>query len=95
MAIVVETLIPQASKAAAEQLDAAIEATMMQRGGPPAGLMVHFTRPVGDGVVLANVWRSEAEMRGFYDDVLLPALAAAALVPEEPIVSPVWTFARP
>ncbi len=34
-------------------------------------------------------------MRRFYDDVILPGLAAAALEPEGSIVSPVWTFARP
>ncbi|HYO39177.1 MAG TPA: hypothetical protein VER39_05940 [Nocardioidaceae bacterium] len=95
MAIVVETLVPRASKADAEKFDAAVEAAMMQRGGPPPGLMVHFTRPVGDGFVLSNVWRTEAEMRKFYDDVIIAELASAALDPEESIVSPVWTFARP
>ena len=95
MAIVVETLVPHASKAEAEDFDATVEAAMMQRGGPPAGLMVHFTHPVGDGFALSNIWRSEAEMRHFYDDVIIPLLAAAALAPEESNVSPVWTFARP
>ncbi len=95
MAIVVETLVPLASKADADTFDASVEAAMMERGGPPAGLMVHFTRPAGDGFVLSNVWRSEADMRRFYDDVILPGLAAAALEPEGSIVSPVWTFARP
>ncbi len=45
MAIVVETLVPLASIVVADEFDAAVEAALMQRGGPPAGLMVHFTRP--------------------------------------------------
>ncbi len=95
MAIVVETFVPQASRAQAEKFDATVEAAMMQQGGPPAGLMVHLTRPVGDGFVLTNIWRNETEMRQFYADVVLPNLAAGALEHEESIVSPVWTFARP
>jgi hypothetical protein len=57
--------------------------------------MVHLTRPQGDGFILTNVWRSEAEMRPFYDAVVLPALAEAGLEPEESSVSPAGAFARP
>jgi len=95
MAIVVETLIPRASKAEAEQFDDGVEDAMMQMGGPPAGLMVHFTRPAGDGFLLCNVWRTEADMRSFYDGVILPRLAEAGLKPQEPLIAPVWVFARP
>jgi len=34
-------------------------------------------------------------MRSFYDDVILPKLTEAGLTPTEPVISPVWTFARP
>ena len=68
---------------------------MVRRGGPPAGLMLHLTRPQGEGFMLINVWRSEAEMRPFYDDVVLPQLAEVGLAHEESKVSPVWAFARP
>jgi hypothetical protein len=95
MAIVVETVVPHGPRAQAERFDAAIESAMAERGGPPDGLMVHLTRPRGEGFVLINVWRSEAEMRPYYDDVVLPQLASAGLEPEESEVFPVWTFARP
>ena len=95
MAIVVEMLVPVASKDQADQFDASIEQAMMRMGGPPAGLMVHFARPSGEGFQLFNVWRSEGEMKPFYDEVILPRLADAGLTPEEPLVAPVWVFARP
>lgn len=95
MAIVVETLVPHGPRADADRFDEAIERAMTQRGGPPAGLMVHLTRPHGEGFLLINVWRSEAEMHPFYDDVVLPQLAEVGLEHEESRVSPVWAFARP
>lgn len=95
MAVVVETLVPQASKAEADRFDDSMGVAMMEMGGPPAGLMVHFARPSGDGFVLCNVWRAEADMRPFYDGVILPKLADAGLSFEEPTISPVWVFARP
>ena len=95
MAIVVEMLVPRASRDVADQFDAGVEQAMMRRGGPPAGLLVHYARPEGDGFVLCNVWRSEAEMRSFFEDVILPGLAQRGLEPSQPIVSPVWVFARP
>ena len=95
MAIVVEMLVPVASKDQADQFDASIERAMLQMGGPPAGLMVHFARPSGEGFQLFNVWRSEVDMKAFYDEVIRPRLADAGLTPEEPLVAPVWVFARP
>ena len=95
MAIVVETLIPQATKEQSDLFDASIEAAMMRMGGPPDGLMVHFARPEAKGFLLCNVWRSEADMRPFYDDVIHPSLADMGLESAPSKVSPVWTFARP
>lgn len=95
MAIVVETLVPGASKAESDTFDASIEAAIMQMGGPPAGLMVHYARPEGDGFLLCDVWRSEAEMRPFYGDVIRPRLAAAGREAGGSKTSPVWVFARP
>jgi hypothetical protein len=57
--------------------------------------MAHLVRPSGDGFLICNVWRSAEDMHSFYDAVLLPLLATAGLVCEEPTVSPVWSFARP
>ncbi len=42
MAVVGEILVPRASKAEADVFDESIDSAMMQMGGPPAGLMVHF-----------------------------------------------------
>jgi hypothetical protein len=95
MAIVVETRVLQASKADADRFDDSMRAAMMQLGGPPAGLMVHITRPSGEGFLLCNVWRAETEMRPFYEDVIRPKLVDAGLCAEEPQIWPVWALARP
>lgn len=87
--------MPQASNAEADVFDESMELAMMQMGGPPDGLMVHFARPAKDGFLLCNVWRNEADMRSFYDDVVVPKLADVGLAAEEPAISPIWTFARP
>jgi len=62
--------------------------------------MVHFARADGDGFMLCNVWRTEDDMRSFYDAVVLPrlaeaGLAEAGLAAEDPSVSTMWGFARP
>lgn len=95
MAIVVHTLVPHASEADADRLDQLVGAAITQRGGPPAGLMAHIGHPSGAGFMICEVWRSEADMRAFYDEVVGPTLAEAGLVPDDPVVSPVWSFARP
>ena len=95
MAIVVETLVRRASKDDADRLDDSVNAAIGEMGGPPAGLMVHLTRPEGDGFLLSEVWRTEADMRSFYEDVILPKLADAGLEPLEPVISPVWVLADP
>ena len=95
MAIVVETLVPHGPRTEADRFDEGIERAMARKGGPPAGLMLHLTRSPGDGFLLINVWRSEAEMRPFYDDVVLPRLTDVGLAHEESRVPPVWACARP
>ena len=95
MAIVVQTLVPHASEADADRLDQLVNAAIMERGGPPVGLMAHIGHPSGAGFVICEVWRSEADMQSFYDEVVVPKLAEAGLVPDVPVVSPVWSFARP
>lgn len=95
MAIFVQTLVPHATESDADRVDQGVGAAIMQIGGPPAGLMAHITYPSGDGFALCDVWRSEAEMRSFYNEVVLPKLAEAGLKPKESVVSPVWSFARP
>jgi hypothetical protein len=95
MAIAVETRIRKASQAEHDALSARVGAAMEANGVPPDGLMVHLTRPDGDGFVILDVWRTEAEMREFYDAVIVPALAETGAEADPPSVSPVWDFARP
>ncbi len=70
--VVGEICVPRASQAEAALFDAGIENAMMQMSGPPTGLMVHFARADGDGFMLCNGWRTEDDMRPFYDAVVLP-----------------------
>lgn len=95
MAIVVDTHVLHASREQADALDASIESAMAEMGGPPAGLMVHFQCPAGDGFRICNVWRTEAEMEAFYRDVMRPNLARAGLAAGDSEVAVVWGFARP
>ena len=57
--VVVETEVVSASQAQHDLVDERIEAVMREMGGPPGGLMVHFSRPHGDGFLMVDVWRSE------------------------------------
>lgn len=66
MALVVQTFVPRASEADADRVDQEVNSAIMQMGGPPTGLMAHIAHPSGDGFVLCEVWRSDAEMRSFY-----------------------------
>lgn len=95
MAVVVETEVVSASQAQHDLVDERIEAVMREMGGPPGGLMVHFSRPHGDGFLMVDVWRSESEMRTFHDASVIPVLAAVGLDLGDETVWPVWTFARP
>ena len=95
MAIVVETLIRQATKAEAEQFDELVENAMMQSGGPPAGFMVHFTRPQGDGFLMVNVWRSETTCNRSTTAPSGRKLAEPGLTGDPSVVFPIWVFARP
>jgi len=95
MAVVVATRVLTVSKEEVDQLGQSLEMAMTQRGGPPAGHMVHIVYPSGQGLVIQDVWRTEADMRAFYDTVLLPALSELGLQAEESVVEHVWSFARP
>jgi hypothetical protein len=68
---------------------------MMQAGSPPEGLMVHVVYPQGEGFVVAEVWRTEAEGLPYVDEVLGPLLIELGLTAVESTVLPVWSFARP
>lgn len=77
------------------ELDARVGQSMMEAGGPPAGLMSHAVYPEGDGFVIAEVWRAESEGQSYIDDVLRALLAESRLTGQDTVVRPVWSFARP
>jgi len=95
VAIVVETPVRSASRVQHDLLEERLMAAMRDQGGPPAGLMAQVNRPDEDGFLMIGVWRSEPEMRTFYESTLLPLLAAIGLQAEGQTVWPVWTFAKP
>ena len=76
-------------------LDARVGQAMAAAGGPPAGLMSHVVYPEGDGLVVADVWRTEEEGRAYTDEVLRPLVAEVGLTGQETSVRAVWSFARP
>jgi hypothetical protein len=94
MAVVIEIAVAGADRARFDLVDLEVSRAL-ELTGPPAGLMSHLVRPHGDGFLISDVWRSEAEFLDFHGTVLAPAISAADLVPGAPTVSPVWSFARP
>ena len=57
--------------------------------------MSHVVYPEGDGFVVADVWRTEADGRRFFDEVLRPLVTELGLTAHETTVHQVWSFARP
>ena len=57
--------------------------------------MSHAVYPEGDGFVIAEVWRAEADGQRYVDDVLRPLLAESGLPGPDTVVRQVWSFARP
>ncbi len=95
MAFLLQLPVATATRDQFNELDANVGQSMMEAGGPPAGLMSHVVYPEGDGFVIAEVWRAEAEGQHYIDDVLRPLLAELALTGQITEVRPVWSFARP
>jgi hypothetical protein len=94
MAVVVEVVVARGSKAQFDEVDVVVSGAM-ERSGPPPGLMSHLVKPVGDGFVISDVWRTAEDFHPFNVVVLQPALAAAGLVAGDAVISSVWSFARP
>ncbi len=95
MAALLQILVTPATQAQFDELDAAVGEAMERAGGPPPGLMSHVVYPKGDGFVVADVWRQEADGRKYVDTVLRLLLANLGLAARETTVLPVWSFARP
>ena len=95
MAVLLRLNVTPATQDQFNALDAKVGQSMMQAGGPPAGLMSHAVYPDGDGFVIAEVWRAESEGQSYIDDVLRPLLDESGLTGQDTVVRPVWSFARP
>jgi hypothetical protein len=94
MAVLVQLTVTPATREQFDQLDGRVGQLMMA-GGPPAGLMSHVVYPQGEGFLIAEVWRTQAEGQPFFDEVLGPLLTELGLTTVESTVLPVWSFARP
>ena len=95
MAVLVQLTVTPATQEQFHELDAAVEQSMQEAGGPPDGLMSHVAYPEGDGFVVADVWRSESDGRQYVDDVLRPLVGGVGLTASDTQVRAVWSFARP
>jgi hypothetical protein len=95
MAVLLQLTVTPATHEQFDQLDVRVGQSMMQAGGPPAGLMSHVVYPQGEGLVVADVWRTRAEGQPYVDEVLRPLLIELGLTAAESTVLPVWSFARP
>ena len=61
MAVLLQLTVAPATQEQFNELDAMVGQSMMQAGGPPDGLMSHAVYPEGDGFVISEAWRGEAE----------------------------------
>lgn len=95
MAFLLQLTVAPATQDQFNELDAKVGQSMVQAGGPPAGLMSHAVYPEDDGFIIAEVWRTESEGQPYIDDVLRPLLAEVGLSGQATVVRPVWSFARP
>jgi hypothetical protein len=95
MAFLLQLTVAPATQDQFNELDAKVGQSMMEAGGPPAGLMSHTVYPDGGGFVIAEVWRAEPDGQSYIEDVLRPLLAESGLTGQDVVVRPVWSFARP
>ena len=95
MAVLLQLTVTPATQEQFDQLDARVGESMTQAGGPPAGLMSHVVYPQGEGFVVADVWRTQAEGQPYFDEVLRPLLVELGLTATKTTLLPVWSFARP
>jgi hypothetical protein len=95
MAVLLHVTVTPATQEQFDQLDARVGQTMSQAGGPPAGLMSHVVYPHGEGFVVAEVWRTQAEGEPYVNEVLRPLVIDLGLTVTKSTVLPVWSFARP
>lgn len=95
MAVLLQLTVSPATHEQFDELDGRVGHSMMQAGGPPAGLMSHVVHPQDEGFLVADVWRTQADGQAFVDEVLRPLSTELGLTVAESTVLPVWSFARP
>ncbi len=95
MAVLLLLRVSPSTREEFDVLDARVGESMASAGGPPAGLMSHVAYPEGDGLVVAQVWRTEDEGRAYGDEVLRPLIAEVGLAAHDTSAREVWSFARP
>jgi hypothetical protein len=95
MAVLLQFTVKPATQDQFHELDVRLEERMMQRGGPPPGLMSHVAYPDDGGFVVADVWRMDTDGQSFVTDVLHPLLDQLGLTAGDITMRPVWSFARP
>ena len=95
MAVLLRLTVSPATQEQFFELDERVGEAMDAEGGPPAGLMSHVVYAEGDGFVLADVWRSEADGRAYVEGPLRELMAEVGLTPGDSEVLPVWSFAQP
>lgn len=95
MAVIVRIPVHGVDRSTHDRLEQAVGANIEGAGGPPPGLMAHVAHPDGDGLVIVEVFSSEAGFHAFWAEIAGPALASLGLTAGPHEVSPVWSFARP
>jgi len=95
MAVVLRLSVSPATQEEFNELDALVGRSMMAAGGPPDGLMSHVVYPEGEGFVVAEVWRTEAEGQAYVNGVLRPLVTEVGLSPGQTTMLAAWSFARP
>jgi hypothetical protein len=94
MAVLLQCSVSPATHEQFDELDVRVGQSMSV-GGPPAGLMSHVVYADGDGFMLAQVWRTDAEGQAYLDGALRPLMTELGLAPQDTTIRPVWSFARP
>jgi hypothetical protein len=95
MAILAQTRVLGGTRDDMEVIESQMEAHSMRAGHPPEGLMATVVHPDEGDFIIAEVWRTEDEMREWLDAVILPGIIATGKSADPTSVSPVWAFARP
>lgn len=95
MAVIAQLFVHARDQRDHDRLEEAVSARLEAQGGPPDGLMAHLGYPRDGGFVIVDAWRDEAAFRGFFDAVLVDALAESGLVADEPELAQAWSIARP